>query len=55
MRQSMLIFLSHPDFTGVSCPAVPALTGSTVANTVPCTDQAIMLVALPVVTFAEVT
>lgn len=30
-----LILLSNPDFTGVSCPAIPAVTISAVAHAVP--------------------
>lgn len=32
--RNMLVLFSHPDFTGVSCPAVPALTGPAVAHAI---------------------
>lgn len=44
---------SHPDFTSGPDPAVPALTGAAVAQAVPCADQPVKFVTVPVVALAE--
>lgn len=50
----MLVLFAHPDFTGVPCPAIPAFASPAVAHAISCTDHAIMLVTLPVITFTEI-
>lgn len=46
------VLRSHPDLAGVPRPAVPALAAATVAQAVPCADEAVVFVTLSVVTLA---
>lgn len=44
-----------PDFTGVPAPPFPAVTAAAVAHAISCADEAVVLVTLPVIAFAELS
>lgn len=47
---SNLVLCSHPDFTSVPCPAIPALTVATIAQPIPCADETVVFVTVSVIT-----